>query len=160
LARLAARLRGMPSPEFKSRLAAELFPQTSQPFFGRIPLLNRIPKVMSRRLAAAGAAVAIAALAIAAVAINPFSSSRSSAAGAFGTLRGPREPVPAAIEGGTGAITWQLEDGAVLPDSAPAYRLSMAPITAGRAAELAHSLGVEGPVVTLDDRDGRGGNDV
>lgn len=153
IARLANLLRGMPSPEFKSRLAAELFPQPPS-FLGRIPVLNRI---RSRRLAAPLAlttAVAIAAIALAAIIVNPFSGSTGSTAEAFGDLPVPEATVSAPVAGGTGAITWQLDAGLVLPDSAPAYRLAMKIVSAERAEQIAQAVGVDGALVPLSDDNG------
>jgi len=152
LSRLASHLRGMPSPEFKSQLAAELIPQGRRlPILGRITLLNRIPRLAAPL--ALTSAVAIAALAVAAVLMNPFSTS-SSPAEAFGTLPVPQSSVAAPIEGGSGAITWQFADYAQLPGSAPAYKLTMPAVTAARTEQIADILGVQGSATQIDDGNG------
>ena len=155
LARLASHLRGMPSPQFKSRLAAELFPQQRRPFLWRITVLSRIKQIASRRIAAPLAITgAIAAVALAVFVYTPFGNSDGGTAEAFGTLPVPQDTAASPIQGGTGTITWQLDPNLILPDSAPAFRLAMPEVTAARAEQIAQAIGVSGSAQPVDDGSG------
>ncbi len=162
LVRLASGLRGLPDPDFKVRLRAELLPPPARRrllhSLRRNVMSTPIPYAITRpRLAGALAFATAAAVAavIGLLLVGPFAQRGAEQPivqpqptevpeEAFGTLPFPS---PGGAKGGggvlipsnSGAITYTLSPDISLPRSALAFRL--APVTPQRVQEIARNLG-------------------
>jgi hypothetical protein len=142
---IAAHLYGMPSPDFRSRLAAELFGQRTH----RVWWLSlRRASALRRAAPLALAAGAITAAAIALALVNPFTGSGgvSAPAEAFGALPIPPDTVVPEASGDSGTITYELSPNVSLPDTALAYRLRLPEISDARVRQVGDALGLTQPV--------------
>ncbi len=159
LARLASGLRGLPSPEFKARLRAELVPpRVRRPwlsFLRRNAMTVLLQQIIERpRLVAplAFATAAAVAAVIAVLVISPFDRGGRAPEQvtqlpdeAFGVLPESRPDGKGGggvtIPGSSGAIAYTLSPDLSLPTSALAYRLRLPEITPERVQGIARRLG-------------------
>ena len=168
LVRVASGLRGLPDPDFRARLPAELFPQPARrpwlAFIRRNSMTARIQQVARRPVVLAPLAFAAgvaAAILIAVLVVVPLVQ-RGASEQAFGLLPAPGEggqqggggdvipPPPGAM----GTITYTLPPDLSLPASAPAYRLRSPEVTAERVQEIGQRLGIDGTVEPIVGGDG------